>query len=520
MKKYIILLTISFLTIVSCISDLGNYDYSEINEISISGINETYSVNMGIDELKIDPQLSMTQYTGNQTTDRFEYMWILYNGSVADTISHSMNLSNVFDYPPATYTVYFKVKDKTTDILWKKQTLITVGTPYTKGFMVLGENATTGIVELETISMSGIDTVVYGDVLKSSGLPSLRNPLKVLHTGKSTYNPKLWVMTGSGSYYLDLLTMKSNTSNCFGTIRLIPSRTGEEEHAIEQFPHICAYDGKTAYDYYRGYITDKGNFYYTAPIFMGDFYDYPLNCTTKFTDPAAEFFRSSPYAMHFLRNSLGGVVWYDLDNDRFISCTSPVGDKSTALTDKPTDPFPWNNQSFKRKLVYAENTFNTDGGSTNGNSFAILKSTVNDNGYIYKFYAKTIPVKLGAYEVQSTLAPNFTKASLYAISSLKTVILYVYEGKLYAYNYNPGYEQNIDLASFIGDDQVTMVMFDTQSQPLLDYIYVATFNSTTGGRIRKFAFGSNLNTVELIPQTYFDFNGLCKVKYMSWRATK
>lgn len=520
MKKYIILLTISILTTVACISDLGNYTYSDINEISISGINETYSVNMGIDELKITPALTMTDFTGDPNNERFEYFWIFYNGSVADTISKSLSLKKVFDYPPATYTAYFKMRDKVTDIVWKAKTLITVGTPYTKGFMVLGENASTGLVELETISMSGIDTVVYGDVLKSSGLPALRNPIKVLHTGKSATNPKLWVMTGSGSYYLDLLTMKSNTSMCFGTIRLIPNRTGEEEHAIEQFPHICAYDGTTTYDYYRGYITDKGNLYYTSPLFMGDFYDYPHNCTIKFTDPAAVFYKASPYAMHYMKSSMSGLIWYDLDNDRFLSDTSPVGDKSTALTDKPTDPFPWNNQSYNRKLVYGENTFNTDGGSTNGNSFAVLKSTVNNNGYIYKFYATSTPVKRGAYEVQSSLAPNFAKAAQYAFSSLRTVVLYTFEGKLYAYNYNPGYEQNFDLTSYIGNDPVTMVMFDTQSQPTKDYIYVATFNSTTGGRIRKFAIGSNLNAVELVAQPAFDYNGLCKVKHMSWRGTK
>ncbi len=520
MKKYIILVTLSIMTFVSCISDLGNYTYSDINEITISGIKETYSVNMGIDELNITPEIAMTKYTGDLNSDRFEYNWLLYNGTIYDTISHSRTLSKVLDYAPATYTVYFKMRDKETDILWKTKTLVTVGTPYTKGFMVLGENAATGIVELETISMSGIDTVVYGDVLKTSGLPELRNPIKVLHTGKNSYNPKLWVMTGSGSYYLDLLSMKGSTSMCFGNICLIPNVTGEEEHVVEQFPHICAYDGTTAYDYYRGYITNKGNLYYTAPIFMGDFYDYPQNCTIKYTDPACVFYKTAPFAMHYIKGSLSGLIWYDLDNDRFLSDTSPVGDKSTALSDKPTDPFPWNNQSFNRKFIYGENTFNTDGGSTNGNSFAVMKSTVNNTGYIYKFYATSTPVKRNCYEVSGSLAVNFTTATQYAFSSLRTVVFYTANGKLYAYNYNPGYEQNFDMTSYIGSDPVTMVMFDTQSQPTKDFLYVATFNNATGGRIRKFAIGTNLNAVELVAQTAFDYNGLCKVKHMSWRATK
>ena len=326
-------------------------------------------------------------------------------------------------------------------------------------------------------------------------------------------------MTGSGSYYLDLLTMKSDITMCFEKIHLIPSTSGEE-HVVEQFPHICAYDGKTAYDYYRGYITDKGNLYYTCPLFMGDFYDYPHNCTIKYTDPAVVFYKTAPYAMHYIKGSISGLIWYDMDNDRFLSDTSPVGDKSTVLTDKSTDPFPWNNQNFNRKFVYGENTFNTDGGSSNGNSFAVMKSTVDDNGFIYKFYAKTTPEKRSFYEVQNVVAPDFAKASQYAFSSLRTIVFYTFNGKLFAYNYNPGHEQYFDMTSYIGNDSVTMVMFDTQSEPTKDYLYVATFNNTTGGRIRKFAIGANLDVVELVAQPYFDYNGLCKVKHMSWRGCK
>jgi hypothetical protein len=63
-------------------------------------------------------------------------------------------------------------------------------------------------------------------------------------------------------------------------------------------------------------------------------------------------------------------------------------------------------------------------------------------------------------------------------------------------------------------------MFDTQSQPTKDYLYIATFNSTTGGRIRKFAIGSNLNSIELVAMPEFDYGGLCKIKHMSWRGGK
>src|SRR5699024_10573056 len=101
------------------------------------------------------------------------------------------------------------------------------------------------------------------------------------------------------------------------------------------------------------------------------------------------------------------------------------------------DIFPWN-QPAGRTLVYAENTRNTDGGSTNGNSFAIMKNADN-TCLIYKFYANgTNPAKRGAYEVKP-MATDFEKADHYAFSSNRSVVFYSVGNKLYAYDYNPGF---------------------------------------------------------------------------------
>lgn len=63
-------LTLSLL-MTGCYEDLGNYDYHDINELEIEGIEDSYSVDVD-DNFKINPKLTGTLYSD---TSRFTYKW-------------------------------------------------------------------------------------------------------------------------------------------------------------------------------------------------------------------------------------------------------------------------------------------------------------------------------------------------------------------------------------------------------------------------------------------------------------
>lgn len=67
-KLYIILLG---LTLFSCLEDNGNYNYKDINKITISGLKGSYSMIMG-DEFTIEPVVEQTV-----PVDNLEYIWKL-----------------------------------------------------------------------------------------------------------------------------------------------------------------------------------------------------------------------------------------------------------------------------------------------------------------------------------------------------------------------------------------------------------------------------------------------------------
>lgn len=82
-KKYLSLLSISAMISVfsACYDDLGNYDYREINELSVAGIESSYTRDVD-DSLNIVPVLTGTQYSD---TSRYTYKWEINSNILAES---------------------------------------------------------------------------------------------------------------------------------------------------------------------------------------------------------------------------------------------------------------------------------------------------------------------------------------------------------------------------------------------------------------------------------------------------
>lgn len=87
--------------------------------------------------------------------------------------------------------------DRQTGVVTVATSTLKVGTAYSKGILLIGENAQ-GEADVQMLSM-GERYGLYKRLLKNSGLPVLKNPVDIIHTGaagNSNYI-KLWVLTGS-----------------------------------------------------------------------------------------------------------------------------------------------------------------------------------------------------------------------------------------------------------------------------------------------------------------------------------
>lgn len=507
-QNEIVFLFLFGLLCMACYDDEGNYDYKEINELKISGIDDQYSVILG-GKLIIDPVIEMTEGSSNDNS-RFEYNWVvMLDNDKRDTVGRERKLDCILDLAPKTYELWLKVTDRLTNVLWKKKTSVTIGTPYTRGILLIGEGPG-GNAEVQMLSMIDKDTVFYGDVLRDCGLPSLSDPVNVIHTGKGQGDKtELWVMTKSGSYYMDRLTWKSSLHDRLQNSLLMPP--AEEMIPIDIAPRVIDLSGTVANSGYRAMLCSNGTIYYNWVGLMGNCYGDPV---TREKGKEDILLKAKPFLFYSLKK-LDGLIWYDSANERFMCAGSPVVSTSSALDDRPDDVFSWNQKASGRTLIYGENTLNIDGNSSNGNSFAILKN--GSDAFIYKFYATAKGDKRNSYTV-SSIATGFSDAKFYAFSSARSILFYVVNNSLYAYDYNPGNEKWYDLD--LGADEITMLKFDTQMQPGADVLYIATYNAQKGGILRKYRLDSNPDNVKLIQDKNFEWSNLTKVVNMSWRAVQ
>ncbi len=511
MKKNHILLLLALFFMAACSKDEGNYDYQAINELDIQDIKTEYLLRTGIDTLKIKPKIAGT-LDPSVAPDRYRYLWIVRLSTfVYDTVGREKDLTYPIKLNPIPYDLFYRVLDKETGVTWAANVKLNISTPFSKGILIMGED-TEGYAEAEMLSMLS-DTVHVKHILSSSNLPKLRDPISLVHTSGSANYSKLWAFTKSGSYFLDRATMAGNPANNFKRTLYISEALDESTlHPVAYAPQIRTAAGAIGSTLYRAMITKGGDVFASVPLLMGgDYFNNPVN---RLATAQSVRIPAAPYILYPI-NSMSSFMWYDTQNNRFLNYTS-IGSAvaSTTLADVAGSAFPWN-QPAGRTLVYAENTRNTDGGSTNGNSFAIMKDADNTH-HIYKFYANgTNPAKRALYTVKS-IATDFDRAKFYAFSSNRTVVFYAVDNKLYAYDYNTGFEKIYTFPEI--NDEISMIKFDTQIDYLLNSLYIATYNPSTKGTLRRYVVGSNPNVVEINLVENSTWSGLVKVKDINWRA--
>src|SRR5215203_6859526 len=162
-----------FLTIAlaSCYKDLGNYDYTPINEVHFEGIQEAYTATLG-EPISITPVLKFSQDTGADTS-AYTYEWIglrldnVLPGEQKKEIARTRNLDMVMTLPPAPYRVWYRVTDKKTGVQWQTEFNLTVVTSIFEGWLVL--NDVGGKARLDMVSFINGQPKTVIDVLGTVG---------------------------------------------------------------------------------------------------------------------------------------------------------------------------------------------------------------------------------------------------------------------------------------------------------------------------------------------------------------
>lgn len=128
-----------------------------------------------LDTVRKEPVI---QFTEDSDPSRYEYEWKVVASSLTDdrdkgiVLGTERNLRYFVNLKPDSYTLYLKVKDTKTDLIWKSYTSLTVLSVTDKGFCSWGKRGWYGRFGYDLYgkrydcveeSVGGMDYLNYGD---------------------------------------------------------------------------------------------------------------------------------------------------------------------------------------------------------------------------------------------------------------------------------------------------------------------------------------------------------------------
>lgn len=508
----IFLLSLVF-SLTGCFRDLGNYEYSDVNEAIIGdkGFERPYDVRIGIDRLQITPEISFSQ--DKDGSGDYSYEWVAvgqnFHRGERFTIGTERNLDYKVELAAEEYILYLKVRDNGTGIVFSKDVELNVRGLYSTGWLLAGEDEY-GNGQMDMVSVS-TDILFLPSVLKFQGGLTLSSPIKSVWVDNDEYTSdgRLYVGTQDGSYK-------------FGR----EDFTGSPETAIE-YSFAIRPESETGM-----YMTDCQKVSSVRQVIIVDKKAYivstdggMINNTFSTYDQLNDFNTADRMICnHTGAQGIRTFIFYDLDNRRFCYVKGLTVNKMLTQGDLEGDDWSWDTaKDFDGGLefVTAFNSFFSGGQGT-----MILKDGSSGGHYIYCVTAPRTgdPVKNGRYKVVEA-AEGFADAAGYMVTTNHGYMIYASGNKLYGYDFRKESPTVQVLRTF--DAPVTCLKADYEtSEKWNDIFYVATYddNVPRSGKVYKFRVNDDPTGIGITQETLWDKtegdgnHGFLKIRSMCYKA--
>lgn len=433
MKRYL-LMALAVVSAASCSRDLGNYDYRNLDEPVISGIEENIE-RLTQEQLAISPVI-----TGGLSEDSYDYEWktIDKNGeSEGVIIGQEKNLDYKVILSPGEYALYYTLTEKDSGIYWQFESTLKVSSSMSEGWMVLCSDG--GRTRLDFISE--VTGKTYADVLKDNkDMPAFDGPRKIhWQSAMSFADSPYYLFTDGGATRLG--------KDSFGwteEYRMVYEMASMADVAPSMM--VSAGFGKL--------IVGGTDVYYSENMGIRGLYGSPVN----------KGFRAAPYIGANVSAEQYASVYllYDMDNRKFMAYC-PLLEKNDLGAQEPlagmdemgliaeglagTGQESVVGNAFERypegyELVYMENTLYDPGNAYMGVTYSVLADGARR--YVYGIQLGDMlrfsqcPYVLGKayYGDISSCSGISGDGVLYAFSSLKNYMYYAVGDTVYGVDLN------------------------------------------------------------------------------------
>lgn len=442
-----------------CSYDKGNYDYIELSDPEISGI-EDMSV-LTLSELKIVPEFG----EGFDQT-LYDYKWevIDNNGGIdSEEIGTGRTLDYEVKLQPGSYTLYYTVTEKASGVFWRKQATLTVSSSTSEGWMVLCSDG--GRARLDFIS--DVTGEVSEDILSSGSMPQWNGPRRIQWLSDKTDE--------SSPFYL--FTDEGATRLGKDAFEWRPEYDFSYEVAVNEtvLPHsiVSAGFGKV--------VVSEGNAYYCEVMGFDGLYGSAVNRGFKVSDyVGANVLATQVYAAVYLL--------YDVDNKKLkafcpllvandFGGLEPVADMDefAQIADGMNPGAGLLGSAFQTwpegyDCLYMENTRYAPGNDKMGMTYVIL--TREDECMLYGVQLGDLVLK---FDCTYTLGKGFCgdlsgctdimkEGNLYAFSSIKNYMYYASGGNVYRVNLSQTPLKE-ELQFTLEGEDITLLKFNLYQKP-------------------------------------------------------
>ncbi|KAF2342947.1 PKD-like family lipoprotein [Flavobacterium tistrianum] len=489
-KKIQIKIALLFLMALvnSCVSDEGNYNYENINTFHVTGIDEAYTVYTG-ERFQLSPVLNPTKDDGSDP-NRYSFEWVAIK-TTRNVLSTKKDFDDLVKLAPGEYKVYYLIKDNVTGVTWQQKpfTLNVVSAIY-EGWLVIGDADGKPRLDMVSIIPNGPTRIIF-NVLDAVG--------SALKLGGKAVDVECFgtaLSTTSNTYGIYV------TSTETGTARLEPDSFAWAQSQNIAYESVGgSFDTNFGVDFMKSaaaaenIIYSKGNIY-TYVRSNQIRYGLPQNILDTETKP----FYAAPFIAEN-RGTFGGPsVFYDKDKRRFVRYNLSKGNCSAMppLTGSPT-VLDWNNTNCDLVFMTTSN-FNSY------ENFAVLRNVTTGKFHLLRFNTSLTQV----YYKEILNAPDFDKATKFAVSPDSGYLFYAVGGKLYEYDNGT---QTAKLMLDKGSEEITYLDCNARANKLYNKKLIVGSYGTTG-KLELFTVPPVNGDLVLD----YSYSGLCKIVDVAYRA--
>ncbi len=489
-------------SVCGCFRDKGNYDYIEVNEAIISdhGFTEKYDVRLNESTLDIVPEITFTK--DSEGKGDYGYEWVAVGQNFYRGQRFTIGTERELHYPvrlaAEEYILYFKVTDKSTDLVFSKSVGLNVRSLYSTGWLLGGEEPD-GSGQVDMISFSAQTKYLTRTLNFKDGLETGPVSLVWIDNDEWTSENRLYVSTDRGTFKFDRESFTGSPYTSLVHSFVLPpegdcvmtdsQKISDKRHVVivDSRAYVVSSDGGMIGNTFS--VTAEGQECETAPKMM---------CNHKSRD-------------------IRMFIFLDSVRKRFCYISGLTVKEFIPLPDSEGDAYSYDTtKDFPHGLdmVTAVNSF-----FGSGQSAAIMKNPDDGSVWIYCMTANNAGTygKEGRYKADLSVATEFDRAQHIVMTTNHGYLIYSVENRLYGFNFRSTPQTCVLLETF--NAPVTCLKADNETdEKYNDIFFVATYDDSSprSGILYKYKVTDSPDETEITRLESFD-KGFLKIHSICYK---